>query len=213
VHNILKLEVNSPAVEALSCADKKLGSLISEIGDFQVTLRTDYVASVIRAIVGQQLSVKAAKTIWNRTEQLCGEISPGAILALNDEQLRAAGLSRGKISYVRDFCEKVLSGEINFDTLCSQDDDYIINTLITVKGIGQWTAEMFLIFSLGRQDILSLKDAGLQRAIKWLYHLDSVPSAEQMLQLGTHWQPYRTVASLYLWEALNRGLEKAAPGK
>lgn len=210
MQKLIKLSADSEAVRKLSSADRKLAALIEQIGDLDIVLRNDYVASVIRAIVGQQLSVKAARTIWHRVEELCGTLSPEALIALDDEELRAAGLSRGKITYVRDFCKKVLSGEIDFATLCSREDACVIETLTRVKGIGQWTAEMFLIFSLGRPDILSVKDAGLQRAIQWLYGLEQIPTAEEMMKLGEMWKPHRSAASLYLWEALNRGLDKTA---
>jgi len=200
-----ELTKNCNAVLGLNSADPQLAGLIDLIGEFTMPLRTDYFASLVRSIIGQQLSVKAAATIWKRTLQACGEMRPETILALDEEKLRAAGFSMSKITYVRDLAGRVLSGELDLERLSEMPDDEIIGALTKVKGIGVWTAQMFLIFSLGRPDVLSTADLGLRRALGWLYQLDETPGAKDFEQYGEKWQPYRTTASLYLWEAINRG--------
>lgn len=205
VKRILHYSKDCPEIIHLTAVDNKLGFLIDNVGEYTLTLRTDHTAAIIRAIVGQQLSFKAATTIWTRLEILCGDITPKAILSVTDDELRAVGLSRTKASYAKDFSMKVLSEEINFEVLRYQDDETIINTLTKVKGIGKWTAEMFLIFSLGRSDIMALDDVGLRRSMKWLYRLSELPDIQTMKNISDKWKPHRTTASLFLWEAVNKG--------
>lgn len=193
------------AIASLKSTDPLVGELIDLIGELTLPLKSDYFASLARSIIGQQLSVKAATTIWNRTVQACGEMKPEIILALDEDKLRTAGVSRQKVTYVKDLAGKVSSGEVNLARLPEIADDEVIRTLTIIKGIGVWTAQMFLIFSLGRPDILSTADLGLRRAVQWLYHLDEMPGAKDLEQYGEKWRPYRSVASLYLWEAINRG--------
>lgn len=209
--HILELKKNSPALADLSSFDPKLGVLINLVGEYSLPLRTDYFASLVRAIIGQQLSVKVAATIWNRTCQLCNSVKPDVILSLSADELRNIGLSKSKIIYIKDLSEKVLANEINLAEFNSLDDSEVINTLTKVKGIGRWTAEMFLIFSLGRPDILSADDLGLRRAVKWLYTLPELPTPKEMQNYGESLKPHRTAASLYLWEAINRGYVNEHP--
>jgi DNA-3-methyladenine glycosylase II len=201
----LIIQTDSPEVQTLSRNDPLLGRLITAIGDLTLDLRDDDFGSLVRSVIGQQLSVKAAATIWNRTVDLCGVITPDAILSTSDERLRTAGLSKAKIAYVKDLSSKVGNGQLELSRLREQADEDVIRSLRQVKGVGQWTAEMFLVFSLGRLDILSLGDAGLQRAANWLYGQQSAGKKIELVGLGDNWSPYRTLASLYLWEAINRG--------
>jgi DNA-3-methyladenine glycosylase II len=207
MNTILYFDRNSPEVKQLAASDARLGELmVNRIETLSHRLRTDHTASIVRAIIGQQLSVKAAATIWQRTETLCGAITPEKLLTMADEDLRGAGLSGSKVIYIKDFCQRICSGELDLAALSGQDDETVIAALTTVKGIGRWTAEMFLIFSLGRPDVLAVADLGLQRSAKWLYGLADMPTKADMARLGENWRPYRSVASLYLWEAINRGL-------
>lgn len=206
---IITYDKNCTSIEKLAKSDNKLAALITTIGDYHLDLRTDLFQSLLRSIIGQQLSVKAAQTIWQRTVQLLEKIDAEVLLNADEGLLRSAGISGSKIKYLKDLSEKVLTEQIILGNLYNLEDEEVILTLTKVKGIGLWTAEMFLIFSLGRQNVLSLGDAGLKRAIRWLYDLDSFPGPAEMLCLGEQWQPYRTVASLYLWEAINRNLCKA----
>jgi DNA-3-methyladenine glycosylase II len=214
----LQFHRGDAVLQTLSASDPILAALIEKVGDYELNLRSDCFSALVRSVIGQQLSVKVAGTIWRRTQDLCvskgdgGEICPETITNLSEEALRGVGLSRTKVVYIKDLAQKVSAGEIDFQILRSLPNPEIITQLTAVKGIGTWTAEMFLIFSLGRLDILSLKDLGLKRAIQWLYGLKKFPSEQTMLKYGKKWAPYQTVASLYLWEVINRGLIKEKPG-
>ncbi len=195
---------NGTEAVKLQTMDPELAALIDMIGDYTLVLRTDYYKSLIRIIVGQQISVKAAKTIWGRFYSLCETIDPAAINVLEDDVIRETGISKPKLIYIKDLTQKILSGEINFTELENMEDEQVIRQLTRVKGVGRWTAEMFLIFSLGRLDVFSLNDVGLKRAIKSLYSLASIPVIEEIEELNNKWKPYRSVASLYLWSALDQ---------
>lgn len=197
-----------PEILQVSATDQRVKVLTDLIGEYTLPLRKDYFASLLRAIIGQQLSVKAAKSIWNRTVQTCDVFTPGAVLSLEEETLRNAGLSKQKIISIKDLSQKVASREIILAELGRLEDHRIVGCLTSVKGIGKWTAEMFLIFSLGRLDVWPLDDLGLRRAVKWLYGLNDLPGKDDMISLGEQWKPHRTVVALYLWEAINRGLDK-----
>ncbi|MCG0276720.1 MAG: DNA-3-methyladenine glycosylase [Thermosediminibacteraceae bacterium] len=212
---ILRYQKDDQALKALSKADEKMAYLIQLIGDYSLELEEDYFQSLVQSIVGQQLSMEAAETIWKRLQDLCKEVTPEKILSLSEEELRSAGLSKKKIEYIKDLSEKVLSGVLDLDKIDSMTDEEVIEALLQVKGIGRWTAEMFLIFSLGRPDVFSVEDLGLQRAIKWLYGLSDWPDKKFLIECSKRWKPHRTAASLYLWEAKNRGLvdEKEGAGE
>lgn len=203
----LIIERNSTETEFICSSDSRLKLVIDKIGDYKLELRTDYFQSLAKSIVGQQLSIKASSTIWGRVKSICPEITPENILEIEDEAFRCSGVSRSKTTYIKNLSKCVLDNSLNFDKITSMENkEDIINNLIFVKGIGRWTAEMFLIFSLGSIDIFSRKDVGLIRALKWLYEMDSDPSIEEIAEIEKKWMPYRTVASLYLWEIVNRKL-------
>lgn len=206
---------DSPAVRHLVAADPVLGGLIERIGPVTQPLETNLYGSLAGAIVGQQLSDKAASTIWGRlVTALGGDPTPEAVLAAPDETLRGAGLSGSKAAYLRDLAVHVASGELDLERIASLPDDEVIAHLTAVKGIGQWTAEMFLIFSLGRPDVLAVDDGALRATVGWLYGMDGGATREAVAELGQRWKPYRTAASLYLWRglALRRAEGKASPG-
>ena len=187
--------------------DPVLKKIINACGPLEVELSTDYFSFLSRSIIGQQLSNKVAFVIWNRLLSLIdGEPSPQKLISLEDEKLREIGVSYSKIGYLKNLSSAVLNNEICLDNLEGIENEEIVKNLTKVKGIGQWTAEMFLIFCLGRRDVFSLGDGGLQRSIKWLYRLDEVPKRKQLMQISEKWKPYRTFASLYLWEAINKNL-------
>jgi len=157
--------------------------------------------------VFQQLSGKAASTILSRVHALYPDNTPtpDALLATNDEQLRGAGLSRQKIGYLRDLSSKVTTGALPLDQVETMDDDDLIDHLVQVKGIGRWTAQMFLMFRLGRPDVLPELDLGIQNAIKRAYRKRKRPTPKQVASIGAKWAPHRTVASWYLWRSLENG--------
>lgn len=166
--------------------------------------RFDHFTMLVRAIVFQQLSTKAATTIYNRLlESLPGGLpTPPAIVSLTDEQLRAAGISRQKAIYLRDLAEKVITGAVLLDVVDTMSDEQVIAALTKVKGIGRWTAEMFLIFRLQRPDVLPLDDIGIVNAIHKAYRLRKKPTPARMQKLAESWRPYRSIACWYLWRSL-----------
>ena len=167
-------------------------------------LHTDPFKALTRAIVGQQLSAKAAATIFSRFEALFDAFpTPVQVLAVSDDRLRGVGLSAQKLGYLRDLCRQITEGELPLDVLDRMDDEAVIENLTRVKGIGRWTAEMFLIFRLQRPDVLPVGDLGIVRAVQRAYKLRKAPSPDRLTRIGEAWRPYRSVACWYLWASLN----------
>jgi DNA-3-methyladenine glycosylase II len=161
--------------------------------------------ALVRSIVGQQLSTKAARSIYGRlTELFEGRTpTPAELLAADPEKVRAVGLSRPKVKYLRSLAEHVESGELELDRLTELPDEEVSEQLTAVKGLGQWTADMFLIFHLRRPDVLPVGDLGIRRAVERAYGLREIPDAAQVLEIGEPWRPHRSLASLYLWRSLD----------
>jgi len=201
---ILKLEKNSVESNYIKAKDEKLGKLIDYIGDYTIELKGDYFESLARSIVGQQLSVKAAQTIWIRLYSLCENMTPDTIIDLDEESLRSVGISKTKVKYLKNLSQAVIDKVIDLDNMDNLDEDTIIKQLTSVKGIGKWTAEMFLIFTLGKIDIFSIGDLGLKRAMNWIYSEGDDLSNSEIIEITSKWKPYKTIGSLYLWEVLNR---------
>jgi DNA-3-methyladenine glycosylase II len=168
-------------------------------------LHTDPFKALTRAIVGQQLSAKAAATIFSRFEALFEAAfpTPAQVLAVSDDRLRGVGLSSQKLGYLKDLCRRILEGELPLDVLDRMDDEAVVEALTQVKGIGRWTAEMFLIFRLQRPDVLPLGDLGIVKAVQRAYKLRKAPSPDRLTRIGEAWRPYRSVACWYLWASLN----------
>ena len=160
---------------------------------------------LVRAITGQQLSTKAAATIYGRlTELYDGKTpTPEQIIATDPEQLRSVGLSNAKAAYLRDLAEHVVDGELPVERLAELSDEEVYERLIAVKGLGRWTIDMFLMFHLGRPDVLPVGDLGIRKAIQVNYGLRELPKAAQMEQIAEPWRPHRTLGCLYLWESLD----------
>ena len=195
-------------------ADPVLAGIIERVGPCRFAGRTtgSHLDALVRSIVSQQLSTSAASTIHSRLIALVGEQNPLAQhwLALDDPVLRGAGLSRQKIAYIRDLARHVQDGELPMAKLHEMSDDEVIESLTRVKGIGVWTAQMFLMFRLGRPDILPVLDLGIRNAIRRAYRLRKEPTEKRMRALAKPWEPYRSVASWYLWQSLELpALEKA----
>ncbi len=187
--------------------DPVLGAAVKRIGACRMAdrQRTDHLTALIGAIVSQQLSTKAAATIFGRFVALFPENRiPGAdaIAAQSDEALRGVGLSGQKVGYLRDLSARIADGRLNLDELESLPDDQVIERLVAVKGFGRWTAEMFLMFRLHRPDVLPAGDLGIMNAIQRLYRLRKRPDAKRIHKIGEAWKPYRSVASWYLWRTL-----------
>src|SRR5262245_49238230 len=197
------------SVTYLKRIDPTLARVIETVGACRMQLRADgtHYHALARAIVFQQLSGKAAGTIFGRFNALYsgGVAEPEAVLATTEEALRSVGLSRQKIGYVRDLSEKVVSGALPLDAVEAMNDDDLIAHLVQVKGIGRWTAQMFLMFRLGRPDVLPELDLGIQNAIKRAYRLRQRPTPKQVKRIGAKWSPHSSVACWYLWRSLENG--------
>ena len=194
------------AIAHLTNADPVLGEVIRQVGPFRLVPRTEgtHFDAVCRSIIYQQLSGKAAATIHDRVLALYGGRSPlpNELAETTDGQLRAVGLSRQKLSYLKDLASRVASSELPIETLHELADDEVIGALVRIKGVGRWTAQMFLMFRLGRPDVLPELDLGIQKAIQRAYRLRKRPPPERVLKIGATWAPYRTVACWYLWRSL-----------
>ncbi|HVZ67295.1 MAG TPA: DNA-3-methyladenine glycosylase [Patescibacteria group bacterium] len=195
----------SKALIHLKTSDPILHKIALEMEPFELSIHPDPFVRLTRSIIGQQLSVKAASTIYSRFELLFSgkNITPALLIKIPDEKMREAGISYQKISYLKDLSLKVLEKEIELDKFLELPSETIIQELVKVKGIGQWTAEMFLMFSLGRPDVFSYGDLGLQNAIKNIYKLPNKPTLVEMEKISSKWSPYRTYASMILWRSLN----------
>jgi DNA-3-methyladenine glycosylase II len=205
--------VSAKARKHLVAADPTLGAVIERVGKIDLSTRlrrrkeerpADAYGALLRAIVGQQLSTKAARTIYLRVLDLFdgSTPSPEQLLAASEQGLRAAGLSGRKTEYIRDLASHVLEGELELDRLEQLSDEEVIKEIVAVRGLGRWTAEMFLLFHLERPDVLSGGDLGIRKAVQIEYDLAEMPPPTRVLEIGEPWRPYRSLASLYLWESL-----------
>jgi len=195
------------ACRLLMRRDPVLRVVIRQVGPCGLASRQrkDHLTALVGAIVSQQLSTKAAATIFGRFVTLFpGGAIPdaAAIAALGDDELRGVGLSGQKVGYLRDLCARIQDGRLNLDELETLDDQAVIERLISVKGFGRWTAEMFLMFRLHRPDVLPTGDLGIVKAVQRLYRLRKTPNPKRIHQIGDAWRPYRSVASWYLWQTL-----------
>jgi len=204
------VKASSKAVAALREADPVMARLIDEHSavvrrDLKRERPGDAYGTLLRSIVGQQLSTKAAATIYGRLLELFGghAPTPKQLLKADPDAMRAAGLSRAKVAYLRDLAQHVEDGALELERLPELPDEEVAAQLTAIKGLGQWTADMFLMFHLGRPDILPVGDQGIRRAIQVEYGLRKLPDAKRMQKIGKPWRPYRTLASLYLWSSLD----------
>jgi len=188
----------------LAQADPVLAAIISRHGPCKLRPQKKYFMALAEAILSQQLSVKAAATIFNRfKEKLGGRVTPEKILQLRLPQFRAVGISRQKTSYLRDLAAHWQAGLLTPRQLVKMNDEEVIAALTQVKGIGRWTAEMFLIFSLLRPDVLPVGDLGFRNAVQRAYGLRKLPEAKRLTQIAAGWRPYRSVATWYMWASLD----------
>lgn len=192
------------SLEQIAEKDPVLRKIIQQIKLTKLQRRTDYFQSLVNSIISQQLSTKAALSIRNKFVALFGGVFPSArqILKKSDSKLRQAGLSFGKISYIKNLAEAVERGSLDLKNIDRLSDEEIINSLVQIKGIGRWTAEMFLLFSLGRPDVFSHGDLGLKNAIKKLYRLDPKVHKKKYLKLIESWSPHNSLVSRILWKSL-----------
>ena len=187
-----------------------ISGLVRRIGPLRLAQRrrgrpADPYGALVRTIVGQQISTKAARSIYGRLTALFGDRppTPGEILAADEEALRAVGLSRPKISYLRDLAARVTGGDLDLHALHALPDEEIAQAITAVKGLGRWSADMFLIFHLRRPDVLPVGDLGIRRAVERAYGLPGMPDPAALQAIAEPWRPHRTLACLYLWESLD----------
>jgi len=192
------------AVRHLTQADPVLRAIINRVGPYRMEYGDPEFHSLAEAIIYQQLNGKAAVTIFKRFAALAGEpLTPEGILKLSEEQLRSVGLSKQKSSYLRDLAAKTHEGKLDFGRLPKLSDDEVIEHLTQVKGIGVWTAHMFLMFALRRPNVLPTGDFGVRMAMKKYYKKRKLPKPDQMEKIAKAWEPYRSVACWYLWKSLD----------
>ncbi|MDQ3934320.1 MAG: DNA-3-methyladenine glycosylase [Actinomycetota bacterium] len=204
-----KIDVQAGA-RHLRRRDPVMRELIKRLGPLDLEARrrgrpTDAYGALLRSIVGQQLSTKAARSIYERlTGQFGGRTpTPQELIDADPETIRSAGLSRPKVAYMRSLAEHVLDGSLELDRLDELPDEEIAAELTAVKGLGEWTAHMFLIFHLQRPDVLPVGDLGVRNAVRQIYALDELPKPAELVELGEPWRPHRSLAALYLWRSLD----------
>jgi DNA-3-methyladenine glycosylase II len=200
--------VSRQAIVHLKRVDPVLAKIITRVGPYRPTYMTGgtHFDAIARSIVYQQLSNRAAATIYGRVHALYGgrAPTPQELLATGDEALRGAGLSRAKTIYVKDLAARAVAGTLPLERLHDMPDSEILEALTAVKGIGRWTAQMFMMFRLGRPDVLPELDLGLRKAVQLAYKLRTMPTPQQVLARGAIWSPYSSVAAWYLWRTLDR---------
>jgi len=186
--------------------DPKLAKIIKQVGNYNIKITKNRYQSLVEAIIAQQLSGSAAESILKKFKKLFKSKFPKPVEVIKtpDSKIRSIGLSKMKIMYIKDLSKKIQSKQLNMRIISTKSDEYIVEHLTDVKGIGRWTAEMFLIFSLGRLDVLPVGDLGLKKGIQLMYSLKELPNEKEIEQIAESWKPYRTVATWYLWKSLQK---------
>ena len=203
----LHYDLDNEKVKYLISTDEKLGKLIRYINKTELILEEDGFKCIVKYIIGQQISDKARETIWQRVcSVLKKKVTPEKILEINDNELRKVGLSERKVNYIKILASAVISEDINFYDFKELTNEEIIKKLTALKGIGQWTAEMYLIFSLGRENVFSKGDGTIRRTIQWMYDLEKLPSPAILIKYFSSWTQYATIVSSYLWKSIELGL-------
>jgi methylated-DNA-[protein]-cysteine S-methyltransferase/DNA-3-methyladenine glycosylase II len=191
-------EYGQKEIDYLKSKDKKLGEAIDKIGIIKREVTPDTFTALISSVVGQQISSKAAKTVWSRLNELLGDITPENIAQADLLKMQACGMSQRKVGYIKGIAEAAINGEVDFNKLHTLSDEEIIKKLSALHGVGEWTAEMLLIFSLNRPDVVSYKDLAIRRGMMNLYGHKELPK-ERFDRYRKRYSPYGSVASLYLW--------------
>ncbi|HLI84933.1 MAG TPA: DNA-3-methyladenine glycosylase [Bryobacteraceae bacterium] len=203
--------ISGSALDHLRRADPVLCEIINRVGEYRIEFREPSFESLVRSIIFQQLSGRVARVIFDRVAAAAGgRLTPRTILKLRPARLRSAGLSARKTAYIRDLARHTRDGKVVFEKLPELPDTEVIEQLTIVKGIGVWTAHMFLIFALRRPDVLPTGDLGIRAAIRKAYGLEALPKPAEIETLGQSWRPYCSVASWYLWRSLETNGENAA---
>jgi len=185
--------------------DPILGEIIDRVGDYSLKKKTHHFAVLVESIISQQLATKAAEAIFRRFTKLYPKFPTATqILATRRSKLRKTGISGMKIDYLKDLARNIEDGKLKIKSLPKMSDEQVIEQLTQIKGIGRWTAEMFLIFSLGRQDVLPVHDLGLRKGVQFAFSLPQLPKPKEVEKLGERWKPYRSIATWYLWKSLQK---------
>jgi len=186
--------------------DPKFAKIILQVGEYNVKITKNRYRSLVEAIIAQQLSGSAAESILKKFRKIfkANFPKPIEVLQTSDTKLRKVGLSKMKVIYIKELSKKIESRHLNMRNFSSMEDEKIIEQLTNVKGIGRWTAEMFLIFSMGRMDVLPVGDLGLKKGIQLMYSLNELPNEEQIRRFAESWRPFRTVATWYIWKSLKK---------
>ena len=206
--HVIATDVATPAYWTEACkhlkkSDRVMKRLIPQFGKACLQSRGDAFATLARSVVGQQISVKAAQTVWDRFCKLPEQMTPAHVLRLKIDDMRAAGLSARKVEYLVDLALHFDNGQVHVDAWTGMDDEAIIDELVAIRGIGRWTAEMFLIFHLLRPNVLPLDDVGLINGISKCYFSGEAVSRSDAREVALAWAPYRTVATWYIWRSLD----------
>lgn len=206
---IITLDADTASIQYLCKRDKRLAKVISMIGSITYkTLADEPYAFLVHEIIEQMLSVKAGAKIYGRLSSICNDqVTPEIVSIITDEMLRSTGISQNKISYIRALTNEIMNGSLDLSTLSEYPDEDVKKRLTSIKGIGNWTANMYLIFVLNRDDILPVEDIAFQQSYKWLYHTEDV-SKESIRKKCKKWKPYSSIASRFLYRALDDGLTK-----
>lgn len=207
--NVITLDDSSECIQYLCRKDKRLAKAIHMVGPITYRPHEDSYAFLVHEIIEQMLSTKVARKMFERLSVLCNDdITPIAISHLSDEQIRGIGISNSKVSYIRNLTNAIIEGELNLNALDSMADTEITKLLCSIKGIGKWTAKMFLIFVLDRQDVLPYEDYAFLSGYKWLYKTEDV-SRHSVEKRCRKWKPYSSIAARYLYKALDMGFTKS----
>lgn len=202
-------KINKPPIfwqnakKALSAKDKKLSKIIESYPNDFLFSKSDPFFTLARSIVGQQISIKAAQSVWDRLEIKIKKIKPEIILKTHSSTLKSVGLSRQKVKYLKNLADAFIEKKIKINLWDKMNDEEIVQDLIQIKGIGRWTAEMFMIFNLCRADIFPLDDIGMIKGLCKLYKISYPTEREKIIKIGKKWKPYRSVATWYLWRSLD----------
>ena len=195
------------AYRHLRAADPVVGAIIDRAGPFTPRPAMDHYESLLRTILFQQLNGRAATTIQQRWMALYNDAAryptPAEILATTDEAFRSTGVSRQKAGYMRDVAERMLTGSLDFAGIEQRSDEEIVAQITAIKGLGEWSAHMFLMFQLGRPDVLPIGDFGVRNGMRIAYGMDAMPSPAQAREIGSPWAPYRSVGAWYMWRAVD----------
>lgn len=202
----IKYDINDDKVQYLMSTDECLNKLIKYVKNTEVIIESDGFCCLVKYIIGQQISDKARETIWNKFKSKFKGINPYDILNTDNTEIKLIGLSERKVNTIKRVALEIVNNKVNFNKYVSYTNEQIIEELTKIKGIGRWTVEMYLIFSLGREDVLSGSDGTIKRTIKWMYNLSVLPTNQDIKQIFKKWKGYETIVSTFLWKSIELNL-------